>query len=116
MQKEPGSMATSDQHSVFSCRVDDHVIIVIAIQIFIDLSQACLIPRPHPIQIASRTVILKVICTGIGFGSGTETSPKLLGHSTKQSYLLMGTSRNFDYECELCTYFLPIGKIGGRTC
>ena len=68
---------------VFSCRIDNHVI-VIAIQILIGLFQASLVLGPHPIQIASRTmcVILKVICAGVDFGSGTKTSPKLLGQWT----------------------------------
>ena len=76
-------MATSDLHSIFPCRIDNQQIII-TIQILIGLSQASLVPRPHPMQIASRTmcVILKVICAGVGFGSGTETSPKLLGQWT----------------------------------
>ena len=43
----------------------------------VKLHRSSLVPRPHPVCISlsvSPRAILKAICTGVGFGSGTETT------------------------------------------
>ena len=61
-------------------------------------------------------VALKVICAGVGLGLGPRLVPRCLDcHNCYKATFLVSTLRNFNHECELCTYFLPLGKIGSRT-